>query len=307
MSDTISLQSFLESLAGSQATLWREDFDLTSLLALSGEALDQAMAALLALPAVEVRVPRALAVLRTPEAILALEQRMEPPFPDPVRAEAAAQRYLQGDRQRSVAVFQEILETSHAPTAITIVAATVRDSPPACLWPGLRGQLDHIQESVRQNCAWALRSALPLPREQQGKRCNLLEVRLGSVLATVRRTALAHYDSLMADLQAGRPVDRWTEALPPQSPALGRFLECLRQPKGPAFDTAGLLALQGIERDWAEHMLVAAVLRGDVRAPAALAELGDFQAELVEARLHVGPATIAAIDRVSIKDFPLQR
>jgi hypothetical protein len=68
-----------------------------------------------------------------------------------------------------------------------------------------------------------------------------------------------------------------------------------------------LLALQGIERDWAEHMLVAAVLRGDVRAPAALAELGDFQAELVEARLHVEPATIAAIDRVSIKGFPLQR
>ena len=295
------LQAFLGSLRGTvdtYLTTGREDFDLQSLVLMRTESRGAALEALLKMPIADVRVPRALAVLPTPEAESALWDRVSPPYPDDVRVEAAAQRYVRSDRGRSVDVLREILESSDSPKAVGVAAATVREDPPASLWPALRARLDDADRNVRLNCAWALRSALPLSRDRQGPRCDLLEGRLGSELSTVRQSALSQYDRLVQDLQAGRPVDRWMEPSPPESPAFQAFLETLRAPGGPAYDRAALGALAGVERDRAEHMLLAAVLRRDARAPAALAFLGDFRAELLEARRRAHPAMTAAIDAV---------
>jgi hypothetical protein len=296
-----ALQAFLQSLHGpfdSYGPSWREDFDLVNLVRLVGAELDQAIAALRAMPADDVRVPRAFAALSTPEAVAALSERLEAPFPDAVRAEAAAQQYSKGVRGRAAAVLAEMIGASTSPSAVTIAVATVRDAPPPEVLPALRARLHDQFESVRQNCAMALVNALPVPRDRRGRRYALLEARLGVELASVRRKALGQLDGLLADAQAGRPLDRWMEADGPESPTFAGFLDVLRDRARPAYDRAALAALAGIERDRAEHMLMAAVLRGDERAPAALAALGDFRAELAEVRATAGAKLAAAIDTV---------
>ena len=112
----------------------------------------------------------------------------------------------------------------------------------------------------------------------------------------MRRAGLAQLDGLLADVEPGRPVDRWMEADGPESPAFQGVLARLRDRAGSAYDTAALATLAGLERERATYMLVAAVLRGDVRAPAALVALGDFRAELTEAHATAGATLAAAID-----------
>ncbi|MFO0749491.1 MAG: hypothetical protein U1F43_28050 [Myxococcota bacterium] len=254
-----------------------EGLDAGALLALDGGdrgLIVSALIARLARADEDWRIPKALVELEAAEAVPALRAALRRWSGLGRIAVATALWRLGADASGVLALRAIALDPLSSLRAEAIAAlAELRDpAVDSVLWTAL----EDADALVRSNALAALlaRADVSALADQQASVLGLMYVRLASPLSAVRRDAVRDLRAILAALAAGRsPASLGLDAVldvsrPPCSALLAQLYDSTV-----AIDVVPLRPLVGLERLWAEQMLLA-FLPADARVPGVLAALG---------------------------------
>jgi len=295
-----ALRVFIESLTSSAST-YREDFDIPALLALQGDEREAAETLLVQRlsGSLDRRVPRALGYMKSTKALPELEHgvvmHMGAAF---MRSEMALAMWEIASESRVPGWLQEILATGVEASGRSIAAYHLRDFPgnatEAALWAAIQTE---TSQRVRINATDSLFKLLQVPRWGKGSKLGHVRSWLSSGLQSLRSRGIKQLEALLKDMEANKEMDSWLERPESRSPEMKSLLKALRADPSviPEYPQAEMNHLTDLERRHAVFVLLAAIERGDPRAPAALSWLdaADF-ADVLEERLgDEGPLGLA--------------
>jgi hypothetical protein len=297
---TSSLQNFVQSLTSTEST-YREDFDIPSLLNLQGEEREEAEELLLnrLTGSPDRRVPRALGYMKSLKALPELEYGVVMHMDAAVmRAEVVLAIWAISQDPRVPGWLQEILAKGNEAFGRNIAGYSLRDFPgkasEAALWEAIKTETSQL---VRINATDSLFKLLQVPRWGKGAKLGHMRSWLSSDLKSLRGRGIKQLETLLADISADKALDSWLERPESRSPEMKALLKALRAEPSviPEYPETEINKLTELEKRHAVFVLLAAIERGDPRAPEALSWLNasDF-ADVLEERLSdEGPLGLA--------------
>lgn len=281
-----NFQQFIDSFAVRDRES-AEDYDITALLALTGQEQEQAEDILIErlLQIDDPRAPRALRYLHSEKAISSLQQALTL-FEGEMQVEVS---FALWELTKDQSVIPKVINVlQHGDLYARVSAANIlRHFPVDAVEGALFQAIDDSDKLVRANVVQSILEihGLSTWETAAGRGISLLGLRLRSRFVSVRQQAIVELREIIEAKKQGKSAEeigiplKSTEKSANAKSFIRSFSSRVNQPPWTEdYDLAALTQLEGEEKEWAEYALLFNLEQNDFRAARALVHIGSQKA-----------------------------